>query len=284
MATPDYYSKIRSILWPILVFRVNHDQPLAPQIRFRAEIQQKAAKALLRLPTGGAPEKLVRHVDTWAKHLQAGQAIFEETEALGLFDESAASEEVEKPGLVRRIAGMLFPLLAPHTFEAIQKVDRRNAARESAQVAALEKRMAKRKEERDRLEAVLERLGADLVPDFRNQNYFWGQRWEGSRDLNVPAETFLGVSRKRLEGQLKVLPGGDGLSNVEIFPSSDVRFAIIGSVEEGFALGHIDRTNGECHQSAREDYSLKEALDLAIKFCDDPESWEALVEWRGVTA
>lgn len=277
--TAEYYRKVRGMIWPLLVQRTAMDCPISPQMMTRAKEHQRVAKQLLRLPTEGAPATLVRHVEAWAKHLQVAPAFYEEAESLAYYDPPEVSEESKEPGLLGMIAGTILLLAASKTMEGIEKSSRRQKIRLSTQIAAYEKRAGKRMDERDRLEATLERLGADNVQGFRRRDFHWLQRWTGEVKL-LPDETVLGPGDEEIERQLRSLPNqGKGLSNVEIYPTSEEYLVVYVISRDRFGFGRLER-NANLFTESVEPASLSRAVDFAIRYCEAPEDWEGMIEWK----
>lgn len=279
--TAEYYRKVREILWPLLLTRVDTTEPLTPQMRKRATDEQKAAMQLLRLPTGDAPKAIVHHVEAWAKHLQAGQEHYGRAETLGLFDSPEEPQERTEPGLIGTFVGGFFKTLAAEAFgiKSSSKGSPSPVGPTQAQLDSHQKKAKRWKEERDRLEAALERVGADHVRDYRARDYFQLSRWTGEEEA-LPTLRVMGPTDKMLREQLATLPGGKQLSVIELYPRSAEYFAVNGAANEGFAFHYLDRVTGESSHSKQEDFSLADALNIAVQFCEHPEGWGKLVEWE----
>jgi len=283
-AAATYYLQVRGILWPVLMGRVDKTKALREQVFAIAANENKAAKKLLRLPTGGAPAALVRHAEAWAKHLQGYEEIIRSADALDLFEpddeEGSESHRDSEPGLIRTAVG---GFLAVFLHDALGLSSRSGsstpAERASASAfSAHQKRAQKYSDERTRLEALLERAGADHVPDLQARDSIRLLRWAEKEELH-PKQAIMGPTDAEVEEQLSLLPGGDQLSVVELFPRSDEYLSVFGAVDEGFTFRYDDKTTGCTMESAEDGLPLAETLKLVRNVLAAPDEWESLVKW-----
>ncbi|MBL9160629.1 MAG: hypothetical protein JNJ70_24315 [Verrucomicrobiales bacterium] len=276
----NYYRRLREIIWPLLMHRIAKSQPLREQMLAIAASEQSAAGKLLRLPTSKVPAAMVRHAEAWAKHLQAGKAHYDAADAMGLFDPPREPEETSEPGLIRATVGVFFKTFLRSLFE--YEDTPRAATSRTASVAeqiAHQKRGEKYNDERTRLVALLERIGADHVPGFKARDYIRLLRWSGTEELH-PKECLMGATDAQIEEQLNLLPGGAQLSVVEFHLREHEYLSVYGAVNEDFAFQYNDSTAGVVMESEKDDFTVPAAMEIIRKFLADPDEWQGLLEWK----
>jgi len=276
----NYYRRLREIIWPLLMHRVARSQPLREQMLAIAASEQSAAGKLLRLPTSKVPPAMVRHAETWAKHLQAGKAHYDAADAMGLFDPAEEPVEAADPESIRMTMGGFFKTFVRSLFEYEDTPRAASSRRASvAEQIAHQKRDKKYNDERTRLVALLERLGADHVPGFKARDYIRLLRWSGTEELH-PKECLMGATDAQIEEQLNLLPGGAQLSVVEFHLRENEYLSVYGAVNEDFAFQYNDSTGGFLMESEKDDFSLPVTMEKIRKFLADPDEWQSLLEWK----
>ncbi len=80
--------------------------------------------------------------------------------------------------------------------------------------------------------------------------------------------------------QLKLLPGGDQISTVELHISKTHHIAIGGSVAEGFYARYREFSRAGEWETMCDDLSLDSATNLLISYRDQIRDWKRLVEWK----
>jgi hypothetical protein len=79
---------------------------------------------------------------------------------------------------------------------------------------------------------------------------------------------------------LKVLPGGDQVSSVELHVSKTHYIAVGGSETEGFYARYHEFSRAGEWESVRDDLSLESAANLVASYRDQIQDWKRLVDWK----
>lgn len=145
-------------------------------------------------------------------------------------------------------------------------------------LAAFQREALKLSGEAARMEAGLERLGAELLDGFQPSLYAWFNLWTGQKQ-EAPTASGMGATAERLEGLLTQLPGGNQLSSLDLHRSSEERLTIAGSIAEGFAFQRLDSSGSGYEYSATSDHSPAETLALASAFLEGDEDWDSDLKW-----
>jgi len=106
------------------------------------------------------------------------------------------------------------------------------------------------------------------------------QVWVGDRQNPRLVNCLESPTDDEITEQLKLLPGGDQISTLELHISKTHYIAIGGSVTEGFYARYHEFSRAGESETVRDDLSLESAANLAAAYRDQTEDWKQLVRWE----
>jgi hypothetical protein len=236
-----YYAATRERLWPILLFKIAKTQEIESQTESHLRLLRDTARRLIKLPTLDAPKTLTKHVQDWGKLLQRQANFYEESLRRREWDQPEASTS----SFIGQLIGFVFEINKP-------------APKPKPGLAVFQKEAIKLSDEAARMEAILERLGAELLENFQPALYAWFNVWTG-QDHKVPADSGMVTSPEQLETLLTKLPGGKQLSSFDLYRSSEESLTIVGSISEGFVFQRLNAAGSTFEFSTTEDYPLADS-------------------------
>lgn len=104
--------------------------------------------------------------------------------------------------------------------------------------------------------------------------------WVGDKHSPALINCLESPSDEEIEEQLKLLPGGDQVSSVELHISKTQHIAVGGSPNEGFYARYHEFSRAGEWQTPREDLSLQATVELLRSYRDQTPTWKQLVEWQ----
>jgi len=104
--------------------------------------------------------------------------------------------------------------------------------------------------------------------------------WVGNKESPTLINLLESPNDEEIEKQLKLLPGGDQVSSVELHISKTHHIAVGGSTNEGFYARYREFSRAGEWQTPREDLSLQVTVQLLTSYRDQTPTWKQLVEWQ----
>ncbi len=104
--------------------------------------------------------------------------------------------------------------------------------------------------------------------------------WVGDKHSPARINCLESPSDEEIEEQLKVSPGGDQVSSIEVHISKTHHIAVGGSTHEGFYARYREFSRAGEWQTPREDLSLQATVELLKSYRDQTPTWKQLVEWQ----
>jgi hypothetical protein len=104
--------------------------------------------------------------------------------------------------------------------------------------------------------------------------------WVGNRQNPQLVNCLESPINAEITEQLKLLPGGDQVSAVELHISKTHYIALGGSVTEGFYARYHEFSRAGEWETVRDDLSLESAANLVACYRDQTDDWKQLVQWK----
>jgi hypothetical protein len=104
--------------------------------------------------------------------------------------------------------------------------------------------------------------------------------WAGDKTQPELKNCLESPTNQEIEEELRLLPGGDQISTLEINVSKTHWIALGGSVDEGFHARYHEFSRAGEWESVREDLPLDVASRLLCSYRDQNPEWKNLIEWQ----
>jgi hypothetical protein len=104
--------------------------------------------------------------------------------------------------------------------------------------------------------------------------------WMGDRKNPQLVNCLESPTDGEIAEQLKLLPGGDQISTIELHISKTHHIAIGGSVTEGFYARYREFSRAGEWETVRDDLSLESAANLIASYRDQIQDWKRLAQWK----
>jgi hypothetical protein len=104
--------------------------------------------------------------------------------------------------------------------------------------------------------------------------------WVGERQEPKLVNCLESPTDEEINEQLRLLPGGDQISSIEVHVSKTHFLAVGGSVTEGFSAKYREFSRTGEWESVREDLPFEVIRTLLRQYRDQKPAWKGLVGWQ----